>query len=67
MKLKDFTKMLLELESQGSNANMQVYTRHGASGDCNLAWSAHVTNRVDDCGPFDLSEGEFYVSISIGN
>jgi hypothetical protein len=67
MKLKDFTKMLLTLESQGSNAEMQVYYRHGASGDCGLLSSAHVTNLVESSGPHDLAEGEFYISIYAGN
>lgn len=66
MKLKDFTKMLLALESQGSNANCEVLFRHNSSGDCGPVWGAHITNRVDDCGPDQLAEGEFYVSLSVG-
>lgn len=66
MKLKDFTKKLLELESQG-HGECQVFYRHGASGDCGPLSSAFVTNEVNEQGPFYLAEGEFYISIYAGN
>ena len=65
MKLKDFTKMLLQLENQYGQC--QVFYRHGASGDCGKLSSAHITSLVDEGGPFDLDDGEFYVSIYAGN
>ena len=65
MKLKDFTTMLLKLEKQYGQC--QVFYRHGASGDCGELSSAEVTSLVDEQGPFDLAEGEFYISIYAGN
>jgi len=58
--------MLTLLEAEG-HGNKTVYYRHGASSDCGLLSSAHITSSVDDCGPFDLKPGEEYVSIYAGN
>lgn len=65
MKLKHLTSMLLKLESEG-HGEKEVLYRHTASDDCGEVWGAGVTNRVSDCGPFHLSDGEFYVSINVG-
>lgn len=67
MKLSEFIKNLQKLESEG-HGDKEVFYRHGASGDCGPLASAHVTNCVDDCGPFDyIDEGDYYVSIYAGN
>ena len=44
-----------------------IYYRHGASGDCGPVGTPHVTTRVDDQGPFDLREGEEYMSLYVGH
>jgi hypothetical protein len=67
MKLSDFIKNLQKLESEG-HGDKQVFYRHGSSGDCGLLSSAHVTDEIDDqCGPFDINEGDEYISIYAGN
>jgi len=66
MKLSKFIKQLQELEAQG-HGDLEVFYRHGASGDCGELSSAHVTDEVEDTGPFDLEDGERYVSIYAGN
>jgi hypothetical protein len=67
MKLKDFIANLQELEAQG-HGDLEVFYRHGASGDCGPLSSAFISDEVDnDCGPFDLDEGQEYVSIYAGN
>lgn len=67
MKLSQFIKNLQKLESEG-HGDLEVFYRHGASGDCGQLASAHITDRVDECGPFDyIEEGEQYVSIYAGN
>ncbi len=66
MKLKEFIAKLQELEAQG-HGDLEVFYRHGASGDCGELRSAHVTDAVEDTGPFDLEDGQLYVSIYAGN
>ena len=66
MKLSQFINQLQQLESQG-HGDLLVMYRHGASGDCGELSSAHVSDRVDDCGPFDLDEGQQYISVYAGN
>jgi hypothetical protein len=66
MKLSKFIKQLQELEAQG-HGDLEVFYRHGASGDCGQLSSARVTDAVEDTGPFDLEDGELYVSIYAGN
>ncbi len=68
MKLKDFIANLQKLEAEGHGDKL-VFYRHGASGDCGLLNSAHVTDEIDDdTGPFDyIDEGEEYISIYAGN
>ena len=66
MQLKDFVKNLQKLVDQG-HGELEVYYSHGSSGDCGELSSAHITDRVTDCGPFDLEEGEKYISVYAGN
>lgn len=66
MKLSKFIEQLQKLEQAG-HGDKEVFYRHGASGDCGELSSAFVTDRVDDCGPFDLEDGEQYISIYAGN
>jgi hypothetical protein len=69
MTLNEFIAQLRDLRDTVDGAgNMQVFYRHGASGDCGELSSACITDEVDDqCGPFDLKRGEEYVSIYAGN
>jgi len=41
----------------------EVFFRHVDSGDCRPVGTAHVTNYVENTGPFDLPDGEHYVSL----
>jgi hypothetical protein len=66
MKLKDFIANLQKLEAEG-HGDKEVFYRHGASGDCGELSSAFISDEVGDCGPFDLDEGQEYVSIYAGN
>jgi hypothetical protein len=66
MKLKAFIAELQKLDAQG-HGDLQVFYRHGASGDCGELSSCFVTDTVNDCGPFDLEDGESYVSVYAGN
>lgn len=67
MTLNAFIAELQQLQAQG-HGNKQVYYRRGSSGDCGTLSSAHVSDRVDDeCGPFDLEDGEEYISVYAGN
>ena len=67
MRLKEFLANLQKLEAQG-HEDLEVFYRHGASGDCGKLSSARVTDEVEDeCGPFDLEDGQLYVSIYAGN
>ena len=66
MNLEKFIGQLQKLVDEG-HANKQVFYRHGASSDCGPVGSARITSEVDDCGPFDLDDGEEYVSIYVGN
>jgi len=66
MKLNQFIAQLQTLQECG-HGDKQVLYRHGASGDCGLLCSAYVTNGVDEWYPFDLEDGENYISIYAGN
>jgi len=66
MKLNQFITQLQTLQESG-HGDKQVFYRHGASSDCGLLRSAYVTDEVDECGPFDLEDGENYISIYAGN
>jgi len=67
MKLNKFVECLQKLQLEG-HGDLEVFYRHGASGDCGKLSTAFVTNHIEDeCGPFDLEEGEFYISIYAGN
>jgi hypothetical protein len=67
MKLSKFIDQLVKLQSEG-HGDKEVFYRHGASGDCGPLSSAFVTDEVsDECGPFDLADGQEYISIYAGN
>ncbi|CAI1180171.1 hypothetical protein [Serratia proteamaculans] len=66
MKLSQFISNLQKLESEG-HGDKQVFYRHGASGDCGELSRAHLSDEVNECGPFDTAEGEQYISIYAGN
>lgn len=67
MTLDKFIAGLVKLQAQG-HGDLEVFYRHGASGDCGPLSSAFVTDEIDDqCGPFDLNEGQEYISIYAGN
>lgn len=65
MTLDDFVTGLQKLQAEGHGA-LPVFYRHGASGDCGELSSAHVTDHVEDTGPFDLLAPGLYVSIYAG-
>jgi hypothetical protein len=67
MTLTKFIENLQKLKAEG-HGDKEVFYRHGASGDCGKLSSAFISDEVDrDCGPFDLDEGQEYVSIYAGN
>lgn len=66
MTLNKLIENLIRLQEDG-HGDKKVLYRHGASGDCGELSFAHVTDEVDECGPFDLDDGEEYVSIYAGN
>lgn len=66
MKLNAFIAQLQKLADEG-HGDKEVFYRHGSSGDCGELSSAHITDRIEDTGPFDLAPGEHYVSIYAGN
>lgn len=67
MTLNKFIEQLLVLQTQGCG-EQHVFYRRGSSGDCGPLSSAQSTNEVDEeCGPFDLEDGETYISIYAGN
>jgi hypothetical protein len=66
MKLNKFIEQLQKLQTEG-HGDKEVFYRHGASGDCGKLSSAFISDEVGDCGPFDLDEGQEYISIYAGN
>jgi hypothetical protein len=66
MTLTKFIENLQKLQAEG-HGDKQVFYRHGASGDCGKLSSAYISDEVSECGPFDLDEGQEYVSIYAGN
>jgi hypothetical protein len=66
VKLTNFIKQLQKLEAAG-HGELDVFYRHGASGDCGELSSARVTDEVTAEGPFDLAEGASYISVYAGN
>jgi hypothetical protein len=66
MNLDLFIEHLQKLQAEG-HGEKQVYYRRGSSGDCGELSYAHVTDRVDECGPFDLDVGEEYIQIYAGS
>lgn len=65
MTVNELLERLEQLQSWGYG-NTEIYYRHSSSGDCGTVNGAHITNTVDECGPFELDEGEDYVSLSVG-
>jgi hypothetical protein len=66
MTLTKFIENLQKLQAEG-HGDKEVFYRHGASGDCGKLSSAFISDEVSECGPFDLDEGQEYVSIYAGN
>jgi hypothetical protein len=66
MTLTKFIENLQKLQAEG-HGDKQVFYRHGASGDCGQLSSAYISDEVSECGPFDLDEGQEYVSIYAGH
>lgn len=66
MRLNDFILQLQHLQEQGYG-ELELFYRHGSSGDCGELSSAYVTDEVNECGPFDLDEGQQYISVYAGN
>jgi hypothetical protein len=66
MTLDNFIAQLVKLQQEG-HGSKQVFYRHGASGDCGELSTAFVTDETDECGPFDIEDGEEYISIYAGN
>jgi hypothetical protein len=66
MKLNKFIEQLVKLAEEG-HGDKEVFYCHGASGACGELSSAHISDEVGECGPFDLEDGEEYVSIYAGN
>lgn len=66
MKLSKMVDDLQKLVNEG-HGDKQVFYRHGSSGDCGELSSAHVTSHIDECGQFDVDDGEEYISIYAGN
>lgn len=64
MKVKELMKTLQDIVADG-NGDLDVYYRHGASGDCGEVGSPHVTNYRDESGPWDIDTP--YVSLYVGN
>jgi hypothetical protein len=65
MNLDTFIAELQKLQAEG-HGQLPVFYRHGASGDCGELSSAHVTNEIEDTGPFDLPYPGNYVSVYAG-
>lgn len=66
MTLNKFIENLQKLQAEG-HGDKGVFYRHGASGDCGQLSSAYISDEVSECGPFDLGDGQEYVSIYAGN
>jgi hypothetical protein len=66
--LREHIDAMIDLEqADPANENMKVFTVHGASGDRNEMGSPQITDYVGECGPFDLTPGEKYISVYVGN
>lgn len=66
MTLNKFIQHLQKLQDEG-HGDKEVFYRHSASGACGQLSSAFISDEVSECGPFDLKDGEEYVSIYAGN
>jgi hypothetical protein len=63
MTLNKFIEKLQKLQAEG-HGDKEVFYRHSSSGDCGQLSSAYISDEVNECGPFDIEEGEEYVSIA---
>lgn len=66
MCLTDFVAGLQKLIDEG-HGDKEVFYCRGSSGDTGVLRSAHISDYVGECGPFDLKPGEEYVSVYAGN
>ena len=66
MKLKDMIINLQKLEQEG-HGDKQIFCVCGSSGTTYELSSAHISDYVGESGPFDLEDGEEYISIYGGN
>jgi hypothetical protein len=66
MTLNEFIEQLQKLQAEGHGDKL-VFYRHGSSGDCGELSSAFISDEVNECGPFDLDDGQEYISIYAGN
>lgn len=56
---------LQELETKGYG-DKKIFYSHSSSGDTGNINGAYVTDYVGEAGPFDLDDGEEYISLSVG-
>lgn len=69
MTLNEFVAQLVKLQSEG-HGNLEVFYRHGASGDTGYLGHAFAeeVDGSEDCGELcDWTVGEKYISIYAGN
>lgn len=66
MNLSAFIKTLQKLEAEG-HGDLQVFTVEGASGCVSEMGYPMVDDHVGESGPFDLEDGEKYISVYVGN
>lgn len=63
------TNLITELQKLQltGHGQKQVFYRRGSSGDCGELSTPHISDEVNECGPFDLEPGEEYIAIYAGN
>lgn len=66
MQLDQLKENIDKLVEEG-HGKKEVFTRHGASGDCQPIGNARLSVYFNEAGPFDIEEGTEYISIYIGN
>ena len=66
MNLNELIRRLTKLSDDGYG-DAKVFAIHGASGACDEVGPPRVSDTVGNSGPFDLEEGEEYISVYIGN
>ena len=65
MTLDEFIESLQELQKQGYG-DLEVFYRHGASGDCGELSTSYVDDKPNEMGPFDM-EGKQWIEVYAGN